>query len=352
MGIDDALGVHDHATADAGCDLGCCDGLNYFLADAASCVCPRGTYESTPDACRGADAGLPPMDATCFPEAGFCCDGAATVPASSICPFECPEGSVFSRTECAPLMCPEVRADASCVGSQVMPAGEAFTLPVEFHQCACCADTECAVRVDTRNARVELTTTMCPDPCDCDRCEFPTVGCDVPALSVGDWTAVVNGEDAFRFTTDVPRPGFAPPPPWCIGFSQPDACGIGSALDARTPAAVDEVCVGRTAEDKIFATLVDHCRPCGSIEGTCSVILDPRYTDDLPPGGEIRINATQHQTSCDIACPDICIRDEQACRVPDLVPGDVYRVWIDGRVVDQFVWEPGATSCATIDRDE
>jgi hypothetical protein len=64
--------------------------------------------------------------------------------------------------------------------------------------------------------------------------------------------------------------------------------------------------------------------------------LEPRLTDDLPPGGEIRLAPQHHATSCDIDCPEVCTRFEQRCEIPSLTPGDFYRVWADGEVMLSF----------------
>lgn len=265
----------------------------------------------------------------------------------SRCPFECPAGADYTTEECeGPVLeCPEVRADAACSFPSVIDAGVPFTLPMEFHTCGCCIDTECVVeRVYPDEQRVVLTTTMCPDPCDCDTCIMPRVSCDIPALSEGNWTVEVNDVDAFRLDVQRRAPGFVEWPDRCVAFAEGDMCSPGGELERlREHSSIDQICIEPSPFERLtWVSVTDTCSTCGVFDGPCTVDLQPRYTDDLPPGGEILLGVTRHDTSCDIACPDVCMLDEQRCAMPQLEPGHFYRVHLHGEVVHSFTYEPGS----------
>jgi hypothetical protein len=92
--------------------------------------------------------------------------------------------------------------------------------------------------------------------------------------------------------------------------------------------------------------LTDPCWSCGELDSSCTAIVTPRLTDDLPPGGDITLTARRYTTNCDVDCPGVCLEHTRECDLPPLVPGDYYRVLVDGEVALSFVeGEPSAT-CA------
>lgn len=248
----------------------------------------------------------------------------------------------------AALTCPVVRPDASCLESFAIPAGVASALPYQFDGCGCCVDTACVVEVDEAARTLRLTTTLCPDPCDCDACVIPRGTCEVPPLrALGEWTVETNGTAAFTIgVVEVSDPTFAPAPPGCATYAEIDECG-GARPDFSTGPVHGSVCrtLSRDGASRQVLRLTEDCGSCGDVDSSCEVILAPRLTDDLPPGGEITLHAAHYGTACDVDCPDLCIRHERECELPPLVSGDFYRVYVDGEVVLSFVGGEPMTPC-------
>ncbi len=245
--------------------------------------------------------------------------------------------------DAGPLMCPLVRADASCLSSFLVQPGAAFDLPLTFDTCGCCAASECRVEVTSIEGAptLRLETTLCPDPCDCDACYVPVVHCAVPALAEGAWNVVVNGAPAFSLPV-FPDSGLLPPPPACATFAEPDTCSRSEAPLDPSGWRPSAVCVDTRRPDETAIVVSSDCWSCGDLLGPCVATLEPRVTDDLPPGGEILLAPTHFPTQCDVDCPAICIPAEQRCVVPPLVPGHFYRVHADGEVMLTFTaGEPG-----------
>lgn len=300
-----------------------------------------------------------------------CCARGAPLPVGeSECPFRCPPGSALIPSfECEPssydggtppspppprdggrLLCPEARADATCLRSFFAPAATPFELPVAFEGCACCADAECRAEPDFATQTLRLTTTLCPDPCDCDACNIPTALCEVPALPEGDWDVVVNGSHAFTLPVLFDS-GLVPLPPACATFASPDFCAFDEEI-TLIPSRPSTICVGPSSpygNREMNIQMSFECPSCGELNGTCVVIAEPRYTDDLPPGGELRIISTLHVTDCDVDCPPECSLRVQDCWVPPLVEGEFYRVWLGDSIVSSFTVGGGAVACTFID---
>jgi hypothetical protein len=87
--------------------------------------------------------------------------------------------------------------------------------------------------------------------------------------------------------------------------------------------------------------LTDACGGC-SVDGTCTVRLEPRLTDDLPPGGELFVESRQYSESC-TDCVPVCATVRRLCEVPPLVVGDFYRVNVLGAPALTFVAGDGTT---------
>lgn len=293
-----------------------------------------------------------------------CCDDdtGAYVGDATGCPASCPSGSSVSNicdgTPIAdsgppqvldagsptppPLMCMPARGLASCLSEGTAPANQAFVLPVEVNDCACCPDTECAVEVDRATQTLRLTTTMCPDPCDCAQCLPAYARCEVPALAEGAWNVVVNQAPAFSLQALVPAPGLVAPPPLCATHAGVDDCQLDDRLEVE-PRRPDRLCVRRHSTGTVLRMETD-CPSCGEILGPCLTRVEQRFTDDLPPGGEIYVDTFAGQTDCDIDCPAICQPDSLDCRTPELEAGNFYRVWYEGTVIGSFT-AGGADSC-------
>lgn len=239
-----------------------------------------------------------------------------------------------------PLTCPPQRAQFTCLESFAVRPGRAFDLPVSFDVCHCCSEAQCAVAIDPGSRQIHLTTALCPDPCDCDGCSgSPTAACSVPPLDRGIWQVLVQGEHAFELPVDD-EAGLVAPPAACVAYPGVDTCGDADPRSA-TSHPIAEVCLetGRRFGSPWLDTairVVEDCRGCGDIEGACTVTLDPRFTDDLPPGGELRLSSTRYWTNCDVDCPGVCIAHERRCPVPALEPGHYYRVWVDGEPLISF----------------
>lgn len=239
----------------------------------------------------------------------------------------------------ASLACPPARPVASCLESYVIPAGLPVTLPFELAGCGCCVATGCDVRVDEASRRVQLTTTACSDTCICDACNPIEGSCALPPLhTLGPWIVEANGTIAFSIgVAEISDPTFVPPPPGCATYAAVDPCG--GTPDLTTGPAHGAVCRGQSRDGvgREVLRLVDPCGGCGTLDSVCEVIVSPRRTDDLPPGGNIELLARTYGTSCDVDCPGVCVRRERDCELPPLRVGDYYRVLVDGVAVLDFV---------------
>ena len=193
----------------------------------------------------------------------------------------------------APATCPLARPDASCVSSFAMPAGTPFGLPFQFDGCGCCTETTCDVTVDAAARTLRLSTRLCPDPCDCDGCYTPRGTCSVPPLphdALGQWTVEVNDVDAFVIgVVDAFDPTLGPPP-GCATYAEPDTCG--APVDFTMGPVRGDICVEHVVlSDREALRLHAGCWTCGDIDSVCESIVTPRFTDDLPPGGDITLDA-------------------------------------------------------------
>ncbi len=313
----------------------------------------------------------------CVAPSGMICCDASGLPALTFsgCPFVCPPGAALvPERECRPdppidggqphspidgglfapdagdggaLSCPLERGDATCLSSLLIEPGVAFELPVTFDACGCCMESECRVEVTSVDGSptLLLTTALCPDACLCDRCIVPEARCAVPALEEGVWSVVVNGAPAFQ--VPVVRGGVVEPPAVCHSYAAPDMCSVSMApLDAWGWRPM-EVCVEPARVEHTVLTVSSDCWSCGDLHGTCSVRLEPRLTDDLPPGGELRLDPTTFVSACDYDCPATCVPAERHCQVPPLVPGHFYRVWSDGEPILTFVAGETDRLCGT-----
>lgn len=277
-------------------------------------VCPPGTELELEAACvpRGRrDAGPPP-------DARPPIDDAAVLDAGPL-----------------PPGCEPHRADFTCLESFLAPPRVPFTLPVTLDACGCCPGSACGARVDPTTQTLHLDTALCQDLCDCDACFPANAECAVPALEPGLWNVVVNGAPAFELPV-FEDSGLVPPPPACASYAAPDPCASDPFIDpmARVPT---RACVQEDVNGRTELVLTHDCLSCADLVGPCVVALEPRLTDDLPPGGELRVLETTHTSRCDVDCPEVCMRVDRVCELPPLVPGDLYRVWMGVSLLSTFV---------------
>jgi hypothetical protein len=259
--------------------------------------------------------------------------------------IDAPDSFDAARPDAPPsgLRCEPQRADVSCFESFLVAPGRAFELPFAFDQCGCCIDTECAVAIDASTQTLSLTTTLCPDPCDCDACVLPTGACSVPPLEEGLWRVVMNGAAAFELPV-FGDGGRTPPPPACASYADVDRCEPAFPF-AGMPVPPSDACVttGRSRSTLDLLRVHEPCSSCGLLAGPCYAALVPRGTDDLPPGGDLHVDASEYGTACDVDCPDVCVPQDRECIVPALVPGDTYRVFLGEELVSTFIaGEPSA----------
>ena len=308
------------------------------------------------------------------PPSMVCCLGGRALPrVASDCPFTCARGELVPASSCigsldggavdagrrpdagAPrdsgvtLMCEPHRANAACLSNGVtIPPLTPTELPVYFEGCGCCTEGECVVDVEERTRTLRLTTTLCPDPCDCDTCAPPVITCSLPPLATGEWTVINNGAEAFDLVAAVPPPGL--PRDACTTFAAPDdECSLRETI-VQTPTRPDRLCVVPTfGVGSPSVELTFGCSDCGDLAGTCVLTTHERLTDDLPAGGELYLDEVSlHRTECDVDCPDVCIERTQRCVVPALLPGGVYRVWSDGVVIATFTQGSSETVCGSL----
>ncbi len=301
------------------------------------------------------------------PAGMVCCrDGVSVGSDPTPCPFECPAGTRLVRDlDCVgividggmpppppppppPPACPLVRAHVACLAEDLVVApGVPFELPLTYDQCGCCIETACAVEADDATRTLRLGTTLCPDPCDCDTCVVPTVTCSVPGLRRGSWRVIANGSDAFTL-----RVGGAVEPAAagaCATFADENDCEPGERLDLHE-VRPETVC----AEPHAFLPLHHlrlswSCPDCREINGPCVVRYEERFTDDLPPGGELHLAPpTAHTADCRADCPPACFERMEECITPDLLPGNFYRVWYEDRPILSFTAGDGSASCTTL----
>lgn len=238
----------------------------------------------------------------------------------------------------AGLACPLVRGDATCLESFLVAPGRPFTLPVTFHTCGCCAQTECAVAVDPETRTIALTTTLCPDPCDCDACVTPEARCEVPPLPRGLWRVDVDGAPAFELPVEEDS-GLVAPPPACATYAEVDPCGRASGSISAERWSGEASCARprRSVGDVDVIDVFHECWGCADLQGPCYATLEERLTDDLPPGADLYVSPTRYATWCDVDCPGVCIATTRTCVVPPLVRGDTYRVFVGDRLSHSFV---------------
>jgi hypothetical protein len=244
-----------------------------------------------------------------------------------------------------PLHCALTRPDVSCFESFLVQPGRPFELPFAFDQCACCAETECAVSVDAATQTLSLTTTLCPDPCDCDACRTPRGTCAVPALEEGLWSVVVNDFPAFQLPVSEDG-GFVPPPPACATYAQVDRCEPAFPF-AGLPFELADACLetGSSVSGLDVLRIHDPCGTCTLLDAPCYASLEPRLTDDLPPGGDLHVFGGEYGTACDVDCPGVCVPRDHQCFAPPLVRGDVYRVFVGDTRLTTFVAGDPSAAC-------
>lgn len=230
----------------------------------------------------------------------------------------------------AGLACPAVRADFACFESYALPVGRTSTIALSFDTCACCAETECAVAVDPASRSLRLTTTLCPDPCDCATCNTPVAACEIPALAAGTWRVEVNGETAFEVRAEEDAPGAIAEPPACIELADDDAC-TGAADILAAPLRRAARACARPVSDSTQRWEVELGDDCGGCErdSTCTVSATPRSTDDLPPGFDLTVENRGYWGACDGACPEICMPYTRTCALPPL-PAGLHRLSVAG----------------------
>lgn len=273
--------------------------------------------------------------------------GGPAVPDASLPPRDASPGAADSGLP--PPLCAPARADLTCLESFVVEPGRPFTLPYVFDQCACCAESECRVAVDRGARTLSISTTLCPDPCDCVACNAPRGTCEVPALDEGDWLVVANDAPAFVLPVHVDS-GFAPPPPACARYAEPDDTGCGPSTPVPGRPVTDDLCFETEPrpDGLDIIRLRASCWPCADRLGPCIARLEPRLTDDLPPGGELFLEPTSYPIACDVDCPAVCLEQEIECFVPELVEGDLYRVHVGERTLGLFSAGTPGTSCAVL----
>lgn len=235
-----------------------------------------------------------------------------------------------------PPRCPATRPDTTCLASfQVAPDRELF-LPYDFDACGCCVETECVTSVDEAQRTIAIDTTLCPDVCDCDACGATHGSCRVPPLAEGTWTVVANGVPAFELPV-LADSALIPPPPGCASYADADPCG--GALPFAGRVLGEGVCWAPRASTSTLdvLTVVDTCAGCSDAAGPCYATLEPRLTDDLPPGGDLHLVVEQYRTNCELNCPPVCTPLEHTCVVPALVRGDFYRVYLGDVLTGSFV---------------
>lgn len=285
--------------------------------------------------CQGVLAGVLLLSG-CYRMHGLPDAGAVFEPDAAIRP-DVPARDAFVPLD-TPSECPLLRPDATCLSSFAMIAGRPFELPFQFDALQCCTNTSCDVSVDEASRTLRLTTGLCPDRCDCEPTRVARGACAVPPIdpsAAGQWTVEVNGTAAFSIGVIPDEPGLFPPPPGCATYAEVDDCG---EVPDLTTGPVRDACVElEQRDDREVLTLSRPCWNCGLIDSACEVIVNPRLTDDLLPGGDITLHARDYWTACDVDCPAVCIEHERTCELPPLVPGDFYRVFVDGEVVLTFV---------------
>jgi len=237
-------------------------------------------------------------------------------------------------------LCPPRRADMLCVDNPLLPPRMANELPLRFTGCFCDERTTCRLRVD--GERIQVETGMCESLADCDAC-IPEieVSCELPPLSRGVYQLDVNGSPAADLVVDFDS-GLVPPPPVCVMLQE--GCPFGSAEVSEREDRFDSACVDARLE-RGWIELRDSCAECPAGEGICSVTYEERFTDDLPPGGEIRVEAMVD--ICPVgACDPSCEESVRRCAIPErLMDGGFYRVWLPGDDGPAFTFVGGESTC-------
>jgi hypothetical protein len=287
------------------------------------------------------DAGAPGPDATvadaAVPDAAV---PDAAMPDATVPDAAMPDAGSLD----AGLFCPAFPASGVCLESGLLPARRPFELDLQLDACGCCPGSECAVDVAPASRTLRVTTTLCADPCDCAACNAAFARCAFPALEPGTWTLEVNGEPASRVEVDDGA-SLVPAPPACIDFAAVTSCESATPLDG-TPQRVTDVCAASDFAMRHTLRLVDACGGC-TLEGPCVVTVEPRLTDDLPPGNEIRVRASRYENACMPGCFAVCMNTTRTCLLPPLVEGETQRVYVEGLPPFTFVSGANVSSCAS-----
>ncbi|MAQ13382.1 MAG: hypothetical protein CMN30_01080 [Sandaracinus sp.] len=218
--------------------------------------------------------------------------------------------------------------DVSC-GTRAVPANVPFELPVSIggpDRCYCGERVSCSVEtVDAPTGlEVVLHTAICADDLLCDGC-FPYIegSCALPALAPGVHQVWVddgsNRWPVFSLAAGSPAAGEI-----CRTPAEPDECratGISELVRAG------EICHPETARAgaRETITVVDQCGTCGDTPGVCHAWVD---TTALVP--TVAVEPTMKRSDCAEGCPTVCMRREYECVLPELEPGTVYQVAVNG----------------------
>ena len=281
-----------------------------------------------------------------------CSDNASWGPASECSPVDL--GARFSdagRVDGGPapvdggpapvdagLHCALERADYSCLDARVA-AGQPFELPVSFDGLTCCGMAECAAVVDIDAGRIDLTTTRCPDICECvPDTPGPRTTCSIPALPPGNWQIHVNEQPAFTLPVYVDL-DFAPASAACFRFGEEDRCEPRATSSAVS---IDQVCLVPEERSGRWLELHLDCAPCTTVYDACEVALERWTSSDRPPGGDLRFSLAQHDSACDVDCPAVCIPSMIRCPIPRL-EDDGHYVLRDGEEILRS-FQPGELS--------
>jgi hypothetical protein len=168
----------------------------------------------------------------------------------------------------------------------------------------------------------------------------------VPPLARGLWRVIANGAPAFELPVEHDS-GLIAPPPGCATYAAVDECAPSSPVPGR-PWSGSWPCAFPSAEGRpldVVRIRTSDCGRCNVLAGPCYATLSPRYTDDLPPGGDIDVAPSEYGTACDVTCSGECRPEVRDCVVPALTGGDFYRVSHDGRGIGSFTAGAGSSSC-------
>lgn len=237
-------------------------------------------------------------------------------------------------------ICPARRAELLCLDYPLVPPRLPHTLPLRFAGCFCEERTTCQVTVEGNRIRVE--TGVCESLALCAECQ-PEIeaSCELPPLPRGVYQLDVNGSPGADLVVDFDT-GFVPQPPTCVMLQE--GCPAGSTDVATRADRFDSACVDGELE-RAWIELTDSCAECPAGDGTCTVTYEERLTDDLPFGGEIRVEA--NVDICRVAvCDPSCEEHVRRCAIPRrLMEGGFYRVWLPGDDGPSFSFTGGESTC-------